>query len=172
MSITRTTPGPDFSHGSGLPALRRAEGPPAPWGELVRASWFALPPSALPAPPGTPSLTGYLVLVPGDEEGPGALPVAAAAQLVQVDTDARTVTVAGRPLHFTRLEFDLFAHLVAHPLRVHTREMLHSALWASPAPADHRTIDVHIARLRRKLGSPYRRAIETVRGVGYRYVTC
>ncbi|GHH52719.1 winged helix-turn-helix domain-containing protein [Streptomyces candidus] len=171
MSITRT-PGPGFSRGTGFPALRRAEGPPAPWRELAHASWFALPPSALPAPQGRPFLTGYLVLVPMDAESPDAPPVPAGAQQVQVNTDSRTVTVAGRRLHFTRLEFDLFAHLVAHPLRVHTREMLYSALWSSPVSADHRTIDVHIARLRRKLGSPYRKAIETVRGVGYRYVAC
>ncbi|WP_433544500.1 winged helix-turn-helix domain-containing protein (plasmid) [Streptomyces sp. CA-294286] len=171
MSIART-PGHGFSQGTGFPELRREEGPPAPWRELAHASWFALPPSALPAPPGRPALAGYLVLVPTDAEAPGTPPAPALAQQIQVNTDSRTVTVAGHRLHLTRLEFDLFAHLVAHPRRVHTREMLYAALWPSPVSADHRTIDVHIARLRRKLGSSYRKAIETVRGVGYRYVAC
>ncbi|MEU8890776.1 winged helix-turn-helix domain-containing protein [Streptomyces sp. NPDC048442] len=175
MSTTRS-PNPGFSPEPDLPELHRADGPPAPWGELAGATWFEIPESALPAPPGRPPLAGYLVLVPTDVETPAGPPPAGpvagppAAQQIQVDAETRTVAVAGRRLHFTRLEFDLLAHLVAHPWRVHTRERLHAELWGRRYPADHRTIDVHIARLRRKLGSPYRKAIETVRGVGYRYV--
>ncbi|MFI0975972.1 winged helix-turn-helix domain-containing protein [Streptomyces sp. NPDC021093] len=181
MSTTRSSY-PGLSPELGLPELQRADGPPAPWGELAGATWFEIPESALPAPPGRPPLAGYLVLVPTDVEalatppaaGPPTAPPPAgqvAEQQIQVDTETRTVAVAGSRLHFTRLEFDLLAHLVAHPWRVHTRERLHADLWGRGYPADHRTVDVHIARLRRKLGSPYRKAIETVRGVGYRYVT-
>ena len=65
----------------------------------------------------------------------------------------------------TTTEFDLLAHLMARPGRVYTRAELLSAVWGYPADDPTRTVDVHIAQLRAKLGdaSP----IRTVRGVGY-----
>ncbi|MFF0747133.1 winged helix-turn-helix domain-containing protein [Streptomyces sp. NPDC004111] len=151
-----------------LPDLHQTQGPPATWAELAKATWFAIPQSALGTPQDQPPLAGYLVVLPAHRQTPENTTTTAR---IQVNTATRTVAVAGRPLQFTRLEFDLLAHLAAHPLQVHTREMLYSALWDTrTAAADHRTVDVHIARLRRKLGSPHRTAIETVRGVGYRYI--
>jgi DNA-binding response OmpR family regulator len=67
------------------------------------------------------------------------------------------------------LEFELLAHLVAHPRRVHSREQLLNQVWGLPAVGDARTVDVHVARLRRKLGPAYRDVIVTVRRVGYTY---
>ncbi|MCX5379820.1 winged helix-turn-helix domain-containing protein [Streptomyces sp. NBC_00091] len=89
---------------------------------------------------------------------------------IRVDRDRRLVEVDGRELDLTYLEFDLLAHFVAHPYTVHTREGLISGIWGYGHIGDGRTVDVHVARLRRKLGPAYRDRIATVRRVGYRYV--
>lgn len=75
----------------------------------------------------------------------------------------------GRTLDLTYLEFELLAHLVAHPQRVHTRDQLVTTVWGYGHVGDGRTVDVHVARLRRKLGADHRRTIQTVRRVGYKY---
>ncbi|MGN6606173.1 MAG: winged helix-turn-helix domain-containing protein, partial [Jatrophihabitans sp.] len=71
----------------------------------------------------------------------------------------------GVEVPLTATEFDLLAHLLRRPGRVFTREQLLSEVWGYGAVAGTRTVDVHIAQLRAKLGaaSPLR----TVRGVGY-----
>ncbi len=90
-------------------------------------------------------------------------------ELVRIDTAQRTAEVDGRPLDLTYLEFELLAHLVTHPHRVHTRDQLVTTVWGYGHVGDGRTVDVHIARLRRKLGAQHRQAIQTVRRVGYKY---
>ncbi|MER6265864.1 winged helix-turn-helix domain-containing protein [Streptomyces sp900105755] len=145
------------------------------------ATWLPAPQHALPTLPGQPPMIGYLVLVPADQQPP-FLPVAvpdpqeAAAEpaggtrpLVTVDTVERTAQVDGRELDLTYLEFELLAHLVAYPNRVHTRDQLVTTVWGYGHVGDGRTVDVHVARLRRKLGAEHRRAIQTVRRVGYKY---
>ncbi|MFD9335750.1 winged helix-turn-helix domain-containing protein [Streptomyces sp. NPDC060028] len=89
---------------------------------------------------------------------------------IRVDRARRLVEVDGRELDLTYLEFDLLAHLVAHPYTVHTRDALISGIWGYGHIGDGRTVDVHVARLRRKLGPTYRNRISTVRRVGYRYL--
>ena len=143
------------------------------------ATWLPAPPHTLPTLPGRPPMIGYLVLVPADQ--PSLLPVAVPdadpaesegegdGSLVRVDTVQRTAEVGGRPLDLTYLEFELLAHLVAHPHRVHTRDQLVTTVWGYGHVGDGRTVDVHIARLRRKLGAEHREAIQTVRRVGYKY---
>ncbi|MDX3732393.1 winged helix-turn-helix domain-containing protein [Streptomyces caniscabiei] len=145
------------------------------------ATWLPAPQHALPTLPGRPPMIGYLVLVPADRQGrvptlpqvPSVPPVPQAEagedELVRVDTAQRTARVDGRPLDLTYLEFELLAHLVAHPGRVHTRDQLVTTVWGYGHVGDGRTVDVHIARLRRKLGAEYRQAIQTVRRVGYKY---
>ncbi|WP_086803488.1 winged helix-turn-helix domain-containing protein [Streptomyces caniscabiei] len=145
------------------------------------ATWLPAPQHALPTLPGRPPMIGYLVLVPADQQGrvptlpqvPSVPPVPQAEagedELVRVDTAQRTARVDGRPLDLTYLEFELLAHLVAHPGRVHTRDQLVTTVWGYGHVGDGRTVDVHIARLRRKLGAEYRQAIQTVRRVGYKY---
>ncbi|MFI6086781.1 winged helix-turn-helix domain-containing protein [Streptomyces sp. NPDC051218] len=140
------------------------------------ATWLPAPPHTLPALPGQPPMIGYLVLVPAGQE-----PVAAAAPEpqpdpqpgsggpVRIDAVQRAAQVAGRALDLTYLEFELLAHLVAHPHRVHTRDQLVTTVWGYGHVGDGRTVDVHIARLRRKLGAEHRRTIQTVRRVGYKY---
>jgi hypothetical protein len=143
------------------------------------ATWLRAPQHTLPTLPGRPPMVGYLVLLPADQQpsaAPSAVPdeppldhAGAAEELVRVDTVRRTAEVGGRPLDLTYLEFELLAHLVAHPHRVHTRDQLVTTVWGYGHVGDGRTVDVHIARLRRKLGAEFRQAIRTVRRVGYKY---
>ncbi|MEW2306392.1 winged helix-turn-helix domain-containing protein [Streptomyces sp. NPDC006655] len=154
------------------------------------ATWLPAPQHTLPTLPGQPPMIGYLVLVPADQQppflpvavpdrpvdageapgaAPGAAPAAVGEPLVTVDSVQRTAQVDGRELDLTYLEFELLAHLVAHPNRVHTRDQLVTTVWGYGHVGDGRTVDVHVARLRRKLGAEHRRAIQTVRRVGYKY---
>ncbi|MFI2606790.1 winged helix-turn-helix domain-containing protein [Kitasatospora sp. NPDC018619] len=96
-------------------------------------------------------------------------PVRPAGRGIAVDTERRNAYVDGRLLDLTYLEFELLAHLTEHPQRVHTRDHLVSAVWGYGHVGDGRTVDVHVARLRRKLGPAYRDTIVTVRRVGYKY---
>ncbi|WP_433324906.1 response regulator transcription factor [Spirillospora sp. CA-294931] len=97
--------------------------------------------------------------------GPGAPPGVLRAGPVSLDARGRTVTVADRSVALTVTEFDLLEFLMGNAGRVFTREQLLEAAWGPGAGAGSRTVDVHIAQLRAKLGegSP----IRTVRGVGY-----
>lgn len=87
---------------------------------------------------------------------------------LHVDAERHTAHADGRRLDLTYLEFELLAHLVGNPRRVHTRDHLVTTLWGYSHIGDGRTVDVHVARLRRKLGR-YRETIVTVRRVGYKY---
>lgn len=89
---------------------------------------------------------------------------------IRVDSARRVADVDGHELDLTYLEFGLLAHLVRHPHRVHSREQLMAGIWGYDHIGDGRTVDVHIARLRRKLGTTHRHRIVTVRRVGYKYV--
>ncbi|MGW2960205.1 winged helix-turn-helix domain-containing protein [Streptomyces sp. NPDC001220] len=155
------------------------------------ATWLPAPQHTVPTLPGQPPMIGYLVLVPADQrppflpvavpdpqqpaDEPGATTAIAASAatgirpLVTVDSVQRTAQVDGRELDLTYLEFELLAHLVAHPNRVHTRDQLVTTVWGYGHVGDGRTVDVHVARLRRKLGAEHRKAIQTVRRVGYKY---
>ena len=83
-----------------------------------------------------------------------------------LDPARRTVTAAGAPVQLTSTEFDLLAHLMDRPGRVFTREELLAAVWGYAAHAGTRTVDVHVAQVRAKLGDRPS-VIRTVRGVGY-----
>ena len=97
----------------------------------------------------------------------GALPVpqAMAVGAVRVDVTARRVWAGGQEVALTSTEFDLLAQLVRNPGRVFSREQLLSSVWGYAAAAGTRTVDVHVAQLRAKLGAAS--PIRTVRGVGY-----
>ncbi|MFE6163546.1 winged helix-turn-helix domain-containing protein [Streptomyces sp. NPDC056486] len=143
------------------------------------ATWLPAPQHTLPTLPGQPPMIGYLVLVPAGQEPVGTAtepePLRAAGQAqasagpVWIDTVQRAAQVDGQQLDLTYLEFELLAHLVAHPHRVHTRDQLVTTVWGYGHVGDGRTVDVHIARLRRKLGADHRQTIQTVRRVGYKY---
>lgn len=149
------------------------------------ATWLPAPQHTVPTLPGHPPMVGYLVLVPADQQLPAPVAAATAAAPpypslgseagvtesgpVRIDPVERVALVAGRALDLTYLEFELLAHLVAYPHRVHSRDQLVTTVWGYGHVGDGRTVDVHVARLRRKLGAEHRRTIKTVRRVGYKY---
>jgi two-component system OmpR family response regulator len=85
---------------------------------------------------------------------------------VTLDPARRQVTVDGTALALTPTEFDLLGHLLGRPGRVFTREELLASVWGYASHAGTRTVDVHVAQLRAKLGGAAS-LIRTVRGVGY-----
>jgi DNA-binding response OmpR family regulator len=82
---------------------------------------------------------------------------------------SRVVTVAGRPVELTTKEFELLACLLEHPHMVLSRDQLLERVWGFQYYGGSRTVDVHIAQIRRKLGLPS--VIRTVRGAGYKAVS-
>jgi DNA-binding response OmpR family regulator len=76
---------------------------------------------------------------------------------------------AGTPLDLTYMEYELLKFLAAHPGKVFTRETLLSRVWGYEYYGGARTVDVHIRRLRAKLGEEHANLIQTVRSVGYRF---
>ncbi|MEU9148497.1 winged helix-turn-helix domain-containing protein [Streptomyces sp. NPDC048349] len=109
------------------------------------------------------------VPTPWPEQAP-SLETVHSDDAIRVDRARRLAEVDGRELDLTYLEFDLLDHLVSHPYTVHSRDALISGIWGYGHIGDGRTVDVHVARLRRKLGPAHRNRISTVRRVGYKYV--
>jgi DNA-binding response OmpR family regulator len=87
---------------------------------------------------------------------------------VVLDRGGREVTVAGAPVELTSKEFDLLACLIENGGIVCSRDQLLDRVWGMSYPGGTRTVDVHVAQLRRKLGRPD--LIRTVRGSGYKAV--
>ena len=85
-----------------------------------------------------------------------------------VDLGARRVSVAGREIALTFLEYELLVFLAEHSGRVFSRAQLLEHVWGYEHIVGGRTVDVHVKRLRAKLGAVRDARIETVRGVGYR----
>jgi DNA-binding response OmpR family regulator len=88
---------------------------------------------------------------------------------LRIDPRRREATVGARRLELRNREFDLLAALARDPGVVNTRDMLLEGVWGTDFPGETRTVDVHVAELRRKLGDDGPR-IETLRGIGYRLV--
>ncbi|HEX9767377.1 MAG TPA: response regulator transcription factor [Nitriliruptorales bacterium] len=89
---------------------------------------------------------------------------------VVVDEDSYQVRLRGQPLDLTYKEFELLKTLANSPNRVFTRELLLQEVWGYDYFGGSRTVDVHIRRLRAKLGPEHESIIVTVRGVGYKLV--
>ena len=87
---------------------------------------------------------------------------------LQIEPEARTVWIDGKPVSLPPKEFDLLLKLAENERIVFTREQLLDQVWGFDYFGDARTVDTHIKSLREHLG-PYRRAIETVWGVGYKF---
>src|SRR5881275_3057173 len=87
---------------------------------------------------------------------------------VVLNRQAREVAVDGRTVELTTKEFDLLATLLANPGIVVSRDQLLDRVWGMTYPGGTRTVDVHVAQLRRKLGRP--ELIRTVRGAGYKTI--
>jgi DNA-binding response OmpR family regulator len=79
------------------------------------------------------------------------------------------VAIGGRPVDFTYMEYELLKFLVTHPRRVFSREALLNRVWGYDYYGGARTVDVHVRRVRAKLGSEHASRIKTVRSVGYRW---
>lgn len=87
---------------------------------------------------------------------------------LSIDEDTYVVRLRGVPLDLTYREFELLKYLAANPGRVFTRGQLLLEVWGYDYYGGTRTVDVHIRRLRAKLGAEYEHLIGTVRGVGYK----
>jgi DNA-binding response OmpR family regulator len=85
---------------------------------------------------------------------------------VVLSPGAREVRVDGQEVELTQREFDLLEHLLRHAGQVVTRDGLLESVWGFLSPGETRTVEVHIAQLRKKLGHP--ELIRTVRGLGYK----
>jgi hypothetical protein len=127
--------------------------------------------SAVRTGPGTTATPGAApgrVIAPHlPDQGPAG---AGARPGLLLDSWGRRLLDHGQEVHLTRREFELLEYLTAHPGRVFTRGQLLTAVWGAEDVrfAPPRTVDVHVARLRRKLAS-HARSLQTLRGVGYRW---
>ncbi|MBU3643679.1 MAG: response regulator transcription factor [Candidatus Nanopelagicaceae bacterium] len=90
---------------------------------------------------------------------------------VVIDENAYTAKIKGRTLDLTFKEFELLKFLAQHPGRVFTRAQLLHEIWGYDYFGGTRTVDVHIRRLRAKLGPEFESIIDTVRNVGYKFNT-
>jgi two-component system alkaline phosphatase synthesis response regulator PhoP len=97
----------------------------------------------------------------------GAVGPTLAFRHVRLDAAARQVTVDGRPVELTAVEFDLLQKLAENRGRVLSRQQLLEAVWGGAYYGELRVVDVHLGHVRQKLGSG--QFIATVRGVGYRF---
>lgn len=102
----------------------------------------------------------------GIGRGPAAVPGGRAT--LYLETRSRTVWRDGVPVHLSRREYDLLSYLCRNPRRVFGRAQLLRNVWGYEMVGGERTVDVHIRRLRAKLGG-CADGIVTVRGVGYRF---
>ena len=96
-------------------------------------------------------------------------PAGTAVGPLHIDPESYTATVKGVPVALTFKEFELLRFLAANPERVFTRAQLLQDVWGSDYFGGTRTVDVHVRRLRAKLGPELDTAIHTVRNVGYRF---
>jgi len=87
-----------------------------------------------------------------------------------IDPDTYAAKLKGRPLDLTYKEFELLKYLAQHPGRVFTRDQLLREVWGYDYFGGTRTVDVHVRRLRAKLGAEHESMIGTVRQVGYKFV--
>jgi two-component system alkaline phosphatase synthesis response regulator PhoP len=87
---------------------------------------------------------------------------------VSLHAGNRTVNAGGQALELTPKEFDLLALLASNPERVYTREQLLDQVWGMDYIGGTRTVDIHVQRVRKKLGPGYEERIQTVYGIGYK----
>ncbi|PWL30596.1 MAG: DNA-binding response regulator [Fluviicola sp. XM-24bin1] len=98
---------------------------------------------------------------------PSAQPTTEDEDLV-IDREKYIVLKQGTPIHLPRKEFELLALLASKPGKVYERDIILESVWGAGIVVGDRTIDVHIRKLREKIGNEY---IKTVKGVGYKFVS-
>lgn len=116
------------------------------------------------------AIVGYPVTVPGSApaDADAVQAVGARAGLL-LDHDQRRVWADGKEIPLTFQEFELLAFLSAHPATVFSRADLVHRVWQRHFAEDSRTVDVHVSRLRHKLGTAYGRCLVTEYRVGYMF---
>ena len=105
------------------------------------------------------------------EREPAGEPGVVRAGELTIDEVTYTCRLRGRALDLTFKEFELLKYLAQHPGRVFTRAQLLQEVWGYDYYGGTRTVDVHVRRLRAKLGAEHEQLIGTVRHVGYKFVT-
>ena len=117
------------------------------------------------------AIVGYPVTAPGALAGAGADEAERHPQRsgLLLDHDQRRLSVDGVEVGLTFQEFELLAFLSAHPSTVFSRSDLVSRVWQRDFATDSRTVDVHVSRLRHKLGPSYGRYLVTEYRVGYQF---
>ncbi|MEZ5215294.1 MAG: response regulator transcription factor [Ilumatobacteraceae bacterium] len=102
-------------------------------------------------------------------QGGGTRPELVEYSGLVLNLETYQATIDNRPLDLTYMEYELLKFLSQNPGKVFTREMLLSRVWGYEYYGGARTVDVHIRRLRAKLGEEHANLIQTVRSVGYRF---
>lgn len=101
--------------------------------------------------------------------GSGATPELVEYGSLVLNLETYQAAIDGAPIDLTYMEYELLKFLAQHPGKVFTRETLLSRVWGYEYYGGARTVDVHIRRLRAKLGEEHANLISTVRSVGYRF---
>jgi DNA-binding response OmpR family regulator len=101
--------------------------------------------------------------------GGGSRPELVEYSELVLNLETYQASISGRPLDLTYMEYELLKFLAQNPGKVFTREMLLSRVWGYEYYGGARTVDVHVRRLRAKLGEEHANLIQTVRSVGYRF---
>ena len=83
---------------------------------------------------------------------------------IQINQDKRDVILEGKSIHIPKIEFDLLVLLATSPGKIFSREEIYTKIWGNEVFVSDRTLDVHVRKLREKIGTHY---IKTVKGVGY-----
>jgi hypothetical protein len=122
------------------------------------------------------AIVGYVIATSAGPAAAAPGPPPAADDGLRLDHAQRRVWIEGHEVQLTYLEFELLAFLTAHPATVFTRAELVERVWhrslgrdGLPVARDSRTVDVHVSRVRRKLGLRYGQCLVTEYRVGYRY---
>ena len=120
------------------------------------------------------AIVGYPVTAAIEQPATGAAPDAdgraeAVGTGLLLDPDQRRIWVDGTEVTLTFQEYELLAFLCAHPATVFSRADLVERVWQRDFHADSRTVDVHVSRLRHKLGPEYGRCLVTEYRVGYQF---
>ena len=109
------------------------------------------------------------VLRRGKSEEPSSVPLVYRGKHLMADFDAVAINVDGEPVRLTRREFELLRYMYENRNRVLSRDRLLERVWGYDRVVETRSVDVHVGRLRAKLG-PAGKQIETVVGLGYRFI--
>ena len=114
------------------------------------------------------TLSGFTV-APGRRTRSSTRPEVVEYGDLVLNLETYQAALSGKPLDLTYMEYELLKFFATHPAKVFTREQLLSRVWGYEYYGGARTVDVHVRRLRAKLGEEHANLIQTVRSVGYRF---